>query len=138
MPNAVPRSRPWNSWEMIASETANMPAPPMPCTPRATISQVGDWAAPQRAEASVNSAIAAEEDALASEQVAERAGVEQRGREGERVGVHDPLEIGEGGVQLLLDVRQRDVDYRDVEEQHEDRHADDDQDPPFPLHCRGT
>ena len=43
---------------MIASETANIPAPPIPCTPRATISQVGDCAAPQRAEAAVKSAMA--------------------------------------------------------------------------------
>ncbi len=76
----------------------------------------------------------AEEDTLASSYVAERAGVEQRRREGKGVGVDDPLQIGEGGVQLLVDVRQRDVDYGDVEEQHEDRHAHDDEDAPFPLH----
>ena len=58
IPKAVPRSRPWNSWEMIASETANIPAPPMPCAPRARISQSGDCAAPQSAEAAVNIAIA--------------------------------------------------------------------------------
>ena len=58
IPNAVPRSRPWNSCEMIASETANIPAPPIPWAPRARISQSGDWAAPQSAEASVKSAIA--------------------------------------------------------------------------------
>ena len=43
---------------MIASETANIPAPPMPCAPRARISQSGDCAAPQSAEAAVKSAIA--------------------------------------------------------------------------------
>ena len=58
IPKAVPRSRPWNSCEMIASETANMPAPPIPCAPRATISHSGEVAAPQKAEATVNSAIA--------------------------------------------------------------------------------
>ncbi len=42
---------------MIASETANIAAPPTPCTPRETISQSGVVAAPQKAEASVNSAI---------------------------------------------------------------------------------
>ena len=57
IPNAVPRSRPWNSWEMSASEPANIAAPPIPCAPRATISQVGDCAAPHRAEARVKSAI---------------------------------------------------------------------------------
>jgi hypothetical protein len=58
IPNAVPRSRPWNSWEMIASETANIPAPPIPCTPRARINQSGELAAPQSAEAAVKIAIA--------------------------------------------------------------------------------
>ena len=29
-PNAVPRSRPWNSWASSASEQANMAAPPTP------------------------------------------------------------------------------------------------------------
>src|SRR5206468_137558 len=72
--------------------------------------------------------------ATASPPVAERAGVEHRRGQGERVRVHDPLQIGEGGAQLLVDLRQRDVDYRDVEEQHEDRHAHHDQDAPFPLH----
>ena len=79
-----------------------------------------------------------EEDPLAAEQVAERARVEHRRRERERVRVHDPLQIGEGGVQLLVDVRQRDVDYRDVEEQHEHRHAHHDQHAPFPLHSGET
>ena len=138
IPKAVPRSRPWNSCEMIASETANIPAPPIPCAPRARISQSGDCAAPQSAEASGEERDRHEEDPLAAEQVAERARVEHRRREGERVGVHDPLQVGEGGVQLLVDIRQRDVDYRDVEEQHEDRHAHHDQHAPFPLHSRGN
>ncbi len=30
IPKAVPRSRPKNSWEMIASDTANIAAPPIP------------------------------------------------------------------------------------------------------------
>ena len=32
MPNAVPRSRPWNAFASNASETANMTPPPTPCT----------------------------------------------------------------------------------------------------------
>ena len=56
IPNAVPRSRPWNSCERIASETANMIAPPIPCTPRARIRKSGLVAAPQSADASVKSA----------------------------------------------------------------------------------
>ncbi len=56
IPNAVPRSLPWNSCERIASETANMIAPPIPWRPRARLRKSGDVAAPQRAEASVKSA----------------------------------------------------------------------------------
>src|SRR4029077_17973732 len=70
--------------------------------------------------------------------VPERAGVQQRRREGKCVRVHDPLQVGEGGGELLVDVLQRDVDYRDVEEQHEHRYAHHRQDAPFPLHSGET
>ena len=50
MPKAVPRSRPWNSFEMIASEVANIIAPPIPWPPRARMRKSGVVAAPQRAE----------------------------------------------------------------------------------------
>ncbi len=53
MPKAVPRSLPWNSCERIASETANMTAPPIPWRPRARFRKRGEVAAPQRAEAAV-------------------------------------------------------------------------------------
>jgi len=74
---------------------------------------------------------AADEDALPSEQIGERSCVEHEGREGQRVRVDHPLEVGEAGVQRSRDGRQRDVHDRDVEEQHEDRRADHDQGPPF-------
>jgi hypothetical protein len=54
IPNAVPRSRPWNSWANSASAVANMIAPPIPCTPRAMIRKRESFAAPQRVEAIVN------------------------------------------------------------------------------------
>ena len=74
------------------------------------------------------------EDAPAPEPVAERAGGEQEGGEGQRVGVDDPLQAGEAGVEFTLDVRQGDVDDGDVEQQHERRDRDQDEGPPFPLH----
>ncbi len=52
-PNAVARSLPWNSWPIRASEVANIPAPPMPCSPRARLSRVGSLEMPQRNEAKV-------------------------------------------------------------------------------------
>ena len=54
IPNAVPRSLPWNSWDKRARETANMIAPPIPCAPRARFRNRGLEAAPQAAEATVN------------------------------------------------------------------------------------
>ena len=41
IPNAVPRSRPWNSCDSSASAVANIIAPPIPCTPRAMIRKSG-------------------------------------------------------------------------------------------------
>ena len=55
IPNAVPRSRPWNSCESSARETANMIAPPIPCPARARIKKSGVVAAPHSAEAAVKS-----------------------------------------------------------------------------------
>ena len=78
------------------------------------------------------------EDAPAPEPVAERAGGEQEGGEGQRVGVDDPLQAGEAGVEFALDVRQGDVDDGDVEQQHERRDRDEDEGPPFALHRRAT
>ncbi len=74
------------------------------------------------------------EHAPAPEQVSQRAGRQQERGERERVGVDHPLQVGERGMQRALDVGQRDVDDRDVEQQHEDRHRDGDQGPPLALH----
>ena len=54
MPNAVPRSLPWNSWESRARAVANIIDPPSPWTPRAMIRKSGSLASPQAAEATVN------------------------------------------------------------------------------------
>ena len=57
IPNAVPRSLPWNSCEMSASAVANIVAPPIPWRPRAMIRKSGSFATPQAAEAIVNRTI---------------------------------------------------------------------------------
>jgi hypothetical protein len=50
----MPRSRPGlNSWAISASETANMIAPPTPCTARIRFRKVGSPASPQSSEATV-------------------------------------------------------------------------------------
>ena len=65
---------------------------------------------------------------------AERARREQHRGEHQRVGVHDPLEVGEAGVQLSLDVRQRHVHHRDVQQQHEGAEAYGQQGPALGAH----
>jgi hypothetical protein len=52
-PVAIPSSLPLNSWAIRASETANMTAPPMPCTARARLSQVGSGASAATPDATV-------------------------------------------------------------------------------------
>ena len=54
IPNAVPRSLPWNSWASSASETANIVAPPTPCRPRARMRKFAPGATPQSSEPPVN------------------------------------------------------------------------------------
>jgi hypothetical protein len=56
--------------------------------------------------------------------------------EGERVGVDDPLQAGVGEAERGVDARQRDVDDRDVEDHHELREADGEEEGVFldPLH----
>src|SRR5436305_549974 len=54
--------------------------------------------------------------------------------EGQRIGVNHPLEVREAGAEALADGRQRDVDDRDVEQEHERRHAHRDEGPPLPRH----
>ena len=66
--------------------------------------------------------------------VTEDTGREQEGGQGQGVGVDHPLEVLEGRVQGDLDVGQRDVHDRDVEQQHERAEADGDEGPPFAVH----
>ena len=131
---AVPRSGPWNSWAISASEVANIAAPPMPWRPRARCRKVALVASPQSRDASVNSPTPIDEQAPPSEAVGERAHGQGEGGEGQRVGVDHPLQPGQVGVELLLDVGQRDVDDGDVEQQHERRQADREQAPPLTFH----
>jgi len=63
--------------------------------------------------------------------VGQAAGRQQEGGQAQRVGVHDPLQAGEARVQRTLDVRQRDVHDRDVQQQHEGAEAYGDQRPPL-------
>ena len=78
------------------------------------------------------------EDAPAAEPVAERPEDEQERGEGQRVGVDDPLQAREARVEVALDLRQRDVDDRHVDQQHERRDADGEQRPLLTAHLSST
>jgi hypothetical protein len=55
---------------------------------------------------------------------------EQEAAEDQRVRVHDPLKVGRAHVQILLNRRQRHVHHGRVEDDHELRQADEDEDEP--------
>ncbi len=65
--------------------------------------------------------------------VARHSGRQQEGGQRQRIGVHHPLQVREARVQRRLDVRERHVHDRDVEQEHEGRRADGDQGPPFAV-----
>jgi hypothetical protein len=50
MPRADPRSRPWNSCAISASEVPNIIAAPTPCAPRETFRNNGSGARPQASD----------------------------------------------------------------------------------------
>ena len=75
-----------------------------------------------------------DEDQATSVPVGERAGGEDQRGEAERIGVHDPLQARQAGIEALLHVRQRDHDDRDVEQEHERRQADGEK-RPLPRTC---
>ena len=76
---------------------------------------------------------AGEEHAATPEQVGGAAAEQEEAGEGERVGVDDPLQPGVGETEAAVDRRQRHVHDRDVEDDHELRQADHDQ-----QGCRAT
>ena len=77
---------------------------------------------------------AGDEDPPAPDQVRDGPGGEQEGGQREGVRVDDPLQVLEARVQRPLDVGQRDIHDRDVEQQHEDRDRDGEQSPPLAIH----
>jgi hypothetical protein len=82
-------------------------APPIPISTRLPISQALGDAACQRHRREDRGAD--EEDPAAPEHVGEPAAGDQDHAEGERVGVDRPLDGADVGVEVLLDLRDRDV-----------------------------
>jgi hypothetical protein len=79
---------------------------------------------------------AGQEEALPADQVAGPAAEQQEAAEDERVGVDDPLQVRLAQVQIRLDRRQRDVHDRRVQDDHELREADQDEDDPLVRFAR--
>ena len=68
-----------------------------------------------------------DEDSAAPEQIRRPAAQKQESRKGDRVGIDHPLEPGGGETEPVADRRQRDVHDRDVQDHHELRQADEQQ-----------
>ena len=79
---------------------------------------------------------ARDEDRAPAEQVGELAAREQEHAERQRVGVHDPLELGHRDAEVGADRRQRHVHHRVVEHDHEQAERNRDQRPPLPVLIR--
>ena len=89
-------------------------------------------AAEQRREREDDHADGEEQPAAVA--VGERARGQDQRRQRQRVGVDHPLQPRQARVEVVLDVRQRDVDDRDVEQEHERRRADGDERPAAVAH----
>ena len=110
---------------MIDSVAGDSTAPLKPWSARAAISRlarVGERA-PERGQREQRGAD--EEHAAAAEQVGRAPAEHQEAGERQRVGVDHPLQAGGREMQPGAHRRQRDVDDRDVEDDHELGQADD-------------
>ena len=85
---------------------------------------------PRRAATRGEEDDAGEEDVLAPGEVAGSAAEQEEAAEDQGVGVDDPLQARVRHVEVRLDRRQCDVDDRRVEDDHELRQADEDEDEP--------
>ena len=118
------RSGPGANEEVItASDAAAMIAPPRPCSARAPTSISWVCAAPPMSEASANMSSPVTNVRRLAEQVGGTPAEHQKSGERDRVGVDDPLQVRVGEAEARVDRRQRDVDDRDIEDDHELRQA---------------
>ena len=106
---------------MSASESGMTAAPPKPCRARAAISWPGSVLSAASTEPMPKTAMPIDEDRAAAEPVAERGRDEDRAREGERVGVHEPLQLFDARAELRVQHRQRVRHDEVVEGGHEHR-----------------
>ena len=131
---AAPRIRPPASPAFSAGRAAkvipriagHISAPPTPISTRAAISHASLCATAAGERHRGEDRGADEEDALAPEQVGQAPAGDDQDAEGERVCVHHPLRGVDGGVEVLLDRGDDDVDRGEVvgDDEDRDRHRD--------------
>ena len=109
---------------MIDSAAGETIAAPRPCAARAAMQPSLRLRESARERGEREQHEADHEHPPASEQVGHPAAQQQEAAEGQRVGVHDPREVRAREVQRPPDRRQRDVDDRGVDHDHELRHRE--------------
>ena len=115
---------------MIDSVAGMMNAPPMPMNARVAISWSALVANADASEPRPKTTRPDLERAAAPEPVTQAARGEQQAGEHQRVGVDHPLQLAVRRVELAHDRRDRDVEDRVVEHDHEQAEAEDGEDPP--------
>jgi hypothetical protein len=119
------RSRPSGKIAVIRERAAGESrAAPTPCGARAARSISCEPASPGGERGGAEKSEAGEEEAPPAEQVGSAPAEQEQPAEGERVGGHHPLQVGEGEAEVGLDRRQRHVHDRNVEHDHELRRAE--------------
>ena len=108
---------------MIESAAGAISAAPRPCSPRKRISVFPRRREPVQERRDREDDDAHKEDPLAAHQVAGSSAEKQETAERQGVRVHDPLQVGVRHLQVCLDLRQRHVHDRGIEDDHELRHA---------------
>ena len=124
MPMAIARSAASVKTLVSSDSVAGMMnAAPAPITARAVTSWPTPPANAAPAERDSEDGEAEQQRAPAPEAVAERAREQQQAGEHERVGVDDPLQLADVGVEVAHERRERDVDDRVVDHDHEQADA---------------
>jgi hypothetical protein len=113
----------------IESVTGATIAPPSPWKPRARISASWLWASPAGERGDREQQQPEDEHPPVAEQVGGAPAQQQEAGEDEHVGVDHPLEVDGREAQVGPDRRQRHVDHRDVEHDHELGQAAEREDP---------
>ena len=115
-PMARPRSPGRNDADTMARLLGTTSAAATPCRQRAAISEPMSGAIAHTSDVTANATTPMREDLAAPVAVAQRAAEHEERAQREEVAREDPLEVGQVGVQVVGDGRQRGVDDGAIEE----------------------